>query len=462
MTTYSKGKTKLPVTLFALLLGFVLLFNACKKEIDSVGSSFIGLRNGLGYTFTTDSAVGYTVRMDTFATHRSSYFMLGAVNDPLMGTSKAHIITQIGLPNASATFSFGDSTVKIDSAVLQIAYAATSTNFYGDSSDIQTFNVYGLKEDISFDSVYYNNRRPLFDSSSILGSYTGPLHPFDSIQLPMGVHDSELLMPHLRIRLKDDVATLLRNIDKAGNMTSTTFKQYFKGLYIKAESNPSINQGAIGYFDLYWSSLNTTTALVVYYNDSLRANFQVNIQTEARYNFHDRPNESYPAGMIQKTFQGTPQSEAYVQGGGSTKVLIKIPKLLSHIDTIAKTKLAVNGAELVVPINTAKTSTKYPAPLKLFVLASDSVGKNAYLRDQIYEGSAYYGGYFAGNQYRFNMARHIQFLFEQYKKGNIHINPNEDYITFYLIVPADNPVSAARAAIDMSGVRLNLSYTQVK
>lgn len=423
----------------------------------------INVRNGLGVFFTADSAYGYTVPMDSIATFRQSYYMLGSLNDPESGLLKTHIIAQIGLPNASANFSFGD-TCTIDSVVLQLAFANGINPYYGDLTSLQKINVYALNENISVDSAYYNKRQAKFDPNPI-GTYFEPFHPYDSLRLPIGVNDSELLIPHVRIPLNNDVGTLLRNIDKAGNMTSTSFKNYFKGLYIESAMNPSLGHGAIAYFDLFWGNLNTTTSLVVYYNDSLRAKFPINIQTEARYNYFERPESSYPSGLVQKTFQGQFKNSAVVQGGGSTKVLIKIPNLLKHVDTLAKTKFAVNGAELVVPIDVAKTNSIFSAPSRLSLVACDSNGLNTYLRDQIYESGAYYGGNLVGNQYRFNIARHVQFVLDQYLKGNIHLNKNEDNITFFLIVPADNPVSASRAVINTSalnGIRLYLTYTQAK
>jgi hypothetical protein len=73
----------------------------------------------------------------------------------------------------------------------------------------------------------------------------------------------------------------------------------------------------------------------------------------------------------------------------------------------------------------------------------------------------YSGGGFLGGrkEYRFNFARTIAYLYDQYKQGR-----NINY-GFNIIVPADNPVSAARAIINTkkgSGIKLNLTYSVTK
>jgi hypothetical protein len=99
-------------------------------------------------------------------------------------------------------------------------------------------------------------------------------------------------------------------------------------------------------------------------------------------------------------------------------------------------------------------------PLSLALVNSDSLGKNAFLKDQITESSLYYGGKLSGKTYTFNIVRHIQNLLIQHKNGsNLNYGMN-------LIVPADNPLTAERVILNTKknsgNFKLKLTYTVIK
>ena len=419
-------------------LGFILILFiqiSCKKEIDTAGYNLIGQGKDLNVTYTdTFTVEAYTVQMDTLATHRQSYYMLGAMNDAEFGITKAHIVTEFNLPGGASTFTFGGAKAKIDSVVLQLPFA-TSTSYYGDINTEQEFQIYQLAEKLSFDSVYRSNRIPKYSTPYInnlidngidfnLDTYWKGLFKLsDTLTYPLGTQN-EVLVPHLRIKLNNNYRHFFRDMDIQGNLNSTTFKNIFKGLYIKSIGSPMLNSGAISYFNLYANSTNTCAGIAVYYNDSLKALFPINYGGESRYNqfehsdFPHKLQVLLPKDSI-KIVNGIPDTiAAYVQGAAGTKIRINLPYIFELLK--AYPNVLINGAELVVPIVNGTDAGNYSTPTQMFLTSSDSLGRNTYLyqKDLLLEAVNYSGGGFlAGRkEYRFNFARTIAYLYDQYKK----------------------------------------------
>ncbi len=450
-------------------IGFLLLLihTSCKKDIDTAGYNIIGQGKDLNVVFTdTFTVEAYTVQMDTLATHRQqSYYMLGAMNDVDFGITKAHIITQFNLPNGYSEFSF-KANAKIDSVVLQLPFA-TSASYYGNTGTTQEIQVFRLTDTLSFDSVYYCTRVPkFFDDPNYTTVWSNKFNFTDSLTFKLG-SKSETIVPHVRIKMNDNYKDLFKTLDVNNKLNSNDFKKQFNGLYIKSTTDPMSNEGAISYINLYANTINTQAGIAVYYNDTSKAIFPINYGADSRYNQLEHTN--IPVNRMQvlvpkdsiKVFKGIPQDISYIQGAGGTKIRLNLPTIFELLKT--HPNVLINGAELVVPIAIGSDAGNYNAPSQLFLTSSDSLGRNTYLyqKDFLIEVGNYSGGGYLGGrkEYRFNFARTIAYLYDQYKKGR-----NINY-GFNIVVPADNPVSAARAIINTkkgSGIKLNLTYTVTK
>jgi hypothetical protein len=295
MILYFKDKiNKLSYIGFSLLL---LTQISCKKDIDTAGYNLVGQGKDLNVVYTdTFTVEAYTVQMDTLATHRQSYYMLGAMNDAEFGTSKAHIITQFNLPGGASSFTFGGATAKIDSVVLQLPFA-TTTSYYGNISSLQELKVLRLTDTLSFDSIYYCSRIPKFyDDPNYTTIWSNKFNFTDSLTFKLG-STTETIVPHVRIKMNDNYKDLFKTLDINGKLNSNDFKKQFNGLYIKSTSDPLSNEGALSYINLYANSTNTQAGIAVYYNDSLKVVFPINYGAESRYNQYEHTN--IPPNRIQ-------------------------------------------------------------------------------------------------------------------------------------------------------------------
>lgn len=465
MILYFKDKINKLSYIGLLLLFFTQI--SCKKDIDTAGYNLIGQGKDLNVIYTdTFTVEAYTVQMDTLATHRQSYYMLGAMNDADFGITKANIITQFNLPGGASSFTFGGATAKIDSVVLQLPFA-TSTSYYGNIGTTQDIQVLRLTDTLSFDSIYYCTRVPKFyDDPNYTTVWSNKFNFTDSLTFKLG-STTETIVPHVRIKMNDNYKDLFKTLDVNGKLNSNDFKKQFNGLYIKSVGNPLSNEGCISYINLYANSINTQAGIAVYYNDSLKVVFPINYGAESRYNQFEHSN--IPPNRIQvllpkdstKVVKGIPQDVSYVQGAWGTKVRVNLPYIFELLKK--HPNVLINGAELVVPIVNGSDVGNYSTPIQLILTSSDSLGRNISLRqsDGLVEGVNYFGGGFLSGrkEYRFNFPRTISYLFDQYKKGN-----NYNY-GFNILILADNPVNAARAVLNTkkgSGIKLNLTYTVTK
>jgi hypothetical protein len=71
---------------YLLLMAVILINTSCKKENNEIGSDVIGNRSGFDVQVTdTFEVITYSSPADSVDTRFLSYYMLGQINDPVMG-----------------------------------------------------------------------------------------------------------------------------------------------------------------------------------------------------------------------------------------------------------------------------------------------------------------------------------------------------------------------------------------
>ncbi len=432
---------------FIFLVGCLALF-ACKREPNTIGANLIGSSNNLGLVFdTTVNMVAYTVKMDSIETKNFSVYGLGKINDPDMGITRSDLVFQYNLPNNSFTWG---GTTNFDSLVLQLRFADLNA-FYGDLNQVHTLKVYELNEDLSIDSSYYHSRKYVINNTEI-GSWTGKFNLTDTTTIKLG-SQTFYLPPHIRIQMSNTFAQKLIQAEAAGSFTSTTnFKKAFKGFVVIDETDLATNKGGIAYIRLN----SNVSALTAYYKDSLEADFPIIGGSEVAANAISHV--ASPLNLLQESFAGSHRDSLAVQSLFGTKIRIELPDL---INKFGDKKIAINGAEMVFTV--LGDNGGFQLPERLQLVASDTLGYNIFTKDLAYESAAYYGGgLYAGKEYRFNIARHMQYLLDEYKTGkDIH-----KLTGLFLFIPVNNPFTAARIMLDgkkdSGKIKLKLTYTVLK
>ena len=418
------------------LVGFILVFllGAC-EDPGIIGLDVQPPDDNLNVSFSDSTTlITYTVIEDSIRTDERGVNLLGSYEDPVFGKASASIYTQFVLPSNNVNFGSGFTP---DSLIMTLAFS----DYYGDLSSQQTLQVFQLSESINVDSPYYSTRDFAYDPTDLT----------PNVMISPQSGDADIV-----VKLNDVIFTFSDSVFADNN----AFLSFFKGLYITTDTTTP--GSAILYFDLE----SPLAKLTLYYRNvpkdtccttSSFFDFEIN-DNSARIN---RFNHDYAGTPIVSSDSILGDALAYAQAMSGVKSKILFPYLKNWT---ASQKIAVNKAELVVKIENDPTLAGdinvYKPPEKLFLLGIDSAGETFGITD-IAEGESYFGGALDAtkNEYRFNIARHIQEILSGLRT---------DY-GLYLIVPnsfesSGSAVSANRVVLKGGGssttkMKLNLTYT---
>lgn len=424
----------------AALFFLCLSVAGCKEpEITTLGilpdSDKLGLLNN-----DTSTLISFTIPDDSIRSDETSLNLLGVYNDPVFGTAKASVYTQVRL--SAENLDFGNaSDLVVDSVILSLVYGG----IYGNTSP-QSFKVFELTENIYKDSNYYSTRAFLYNSVEI-GTAANITPNLTDSAVVGGVKEP----PQLRIPLNNSTGDKLIKGTSDVYVSNGNFLNYFKGVFIVADTAvlPPSGDGAILYFDL----LNAYSKLTVYYRnladtDTLKFDFLINENCARMTSF--KFNRSGTSIFTNDTLNGN--NLIYIQSMSGAKSKIKLPFLENYLE---KGRVAVNKAEIIFNVEDNSTDVFSPHA-NLFLTNIDSAGNAGFLIDQFEEN---YGGSYnpATGQYVFDITRHIQYLFTGFYEGK-----NSDYGLY--LMAGGKAVNASRTILKGNknpggGVKLKISYT---
>lgn len=289
-------------------LSLIFLIQACDNEFSEIGTGIVGTPDfeieNKSYPVKT-----YNQRITPMRSNGLSENLLGYYYDPVFGGSKAHFVGQ--LTPKTFTPNFGDDTV-LDSVVLTIPYASTATT----SEDTTTYeldSLYGsnpiklsvfrsnfyLRDfdpnaDLDASQNYYSNgtlaQGEIMGTADLEGEliYEDPDFLFEAepIELWETNEDGDdevvsTLQPSLRLNLfggeVEEGASapttlefwedlIISKEDDDVLSSSSSFYEYFRGLYFKAEPKNDPTQGSL--IQLNFSSSNANVTLYYKYQET--------------------------------------------------------------------------------------------------------------------------------------------------------------------------------------------------
>lgn len=421
-----------------LIMVMCVAFFACNKPSD-IGLDVQPEGDLLNVVYSdTTKIISFAKQEDSLRTDEVSVNMLGIFNDPLFGTTSTSIYAQLLLSNINPDFG---TNPLIDSVALSLVY---SPNYYG-KLDAQTLKVFEVTDTMYYDSAYYSNTHLNKSTTDLANTYVFTPKPLDSV-----IVEGVKRKPMLRVLLSNTLGqTLLNN---QSQMTSDAeFTSFFKGLYIKTDDAPAIDQGGI----LYMNLADALSKLTVYYHndvdDSLKFDFLIGTKAARFTNIsHDYSSMAHITNQLADSTLG--QTVTYVQAAAGLKTKIWFPNLHHYTDSGA---IALNKAELILNIDPVSVAS-YSPPSNLVLLGIDSLGKSYTLNDAV-EGSEHFGGSYNSTtkQIKFNITRHLQFVLDKKVKN----------YGFYLVTSGAS-VQANRVMIyggdnTTLPIKLKLTYTKL-
>ena len=258
---------------------FIFLMFSCDKDFTSIDSDVISSENAIN--FSTSSVeyplIASNLRLNPVKSNNLPSFMLGYNNDPIFGESRASFLGQL-IP-AEFSPSFGENVV-LDSVVLTIPYYSrgvetsdegdityeidsvygnTATklyvyksNFYlrdfdptGDFSDTQNYYTNGALSNSEYINQAEIEAELLFESG-IIGDGSDDFVP-SSERIDLTLLDSlgesyvsNSIAPAIRLKLNNPNDNFWQNLifeneTNSALINPNTFKEFFRGLYIKAD-----------------------------------------------------------------------------------------------------------------------------------------------------------------------------------------------------------------------------------
>jgi hypothetical protein len=421
----------------------LLVTPSCKKDISSIGLNLN--EDLLNATYTdTITLTAYSVREDSLKTANLVYNFLGFMKDEMFGATTASFCTQF-IPSGN-NINFGESP-ELDSIVLILRYTG---GFYGDTLNPFAIKVYELTEEISPTDTFYHFSSIANTGINITYDPYFLLYPTPNTKVRLDT----VYEPHARIRLSDELGnSFLQNASQLAN--STSFKAFFKGLYICAEQLR--NDGSLVNFTIHNSGL---SGIQLYYknNDEAKKFSFIIKDKEVRFSIYDHDyeigNPDFQNQVIENnTFLG--KEKLYVQSMGGVKTKITFPYLKSLKDK----KIVINKAELVIT-NIGEDENKYPPPIGLSLQAINLKGDVVFFPDLDY-GPVYFGGSYVSKdkEYRFRVTRYVQDMILR-----------DNYEPYFYLVTAGAAANASRLILcgydptnltdKSSRLRLEVYYTE--
>lgn len=423
--------TKNTVIIALLLAAITSFFYACTEDSD-VGVGVLPEDALLEHLITdTFTLYTYTEKIDTVSGSGVGKLLLGKMTDPVFGITEASAAVQITL----GTFNnFNDSLVA-DSVYLNLSYRDDGQRAYGDSTVYQTVNVYRMRENIKYDTIYNSNLDPNdFHQGELLGTadFRTDANP-DSI---------------LRIRLDDSWGDFFIHPENPELFEyGDDFRELFNGFVLQTEAG---NENA----SVVSLSLNSYSEMIVYYHwpsdpDSAREAGYPITQYCGRINMftHD-----YTGTPVEDALNNTSNSEyVFVQGMGGLRMRLEMPFIekLNELGTVAvyKAELLVETAD-----DEGFLEDQYPSVPAMIVTGINEDGSYYALPEYSAES-----GYQSENlselrQYRFDLAGYIQKVLQgAWPNNGLYIYGAADSQNFYRAV--------LRGAENQSPIRLIITYS---
>ncbi len=429
-----------------LPFSFLVLLIACEEDPGDIGLNLIEEQPGISSTDTL-SIQAYTIPDDSIPTSHGAQNMMGVLNDPVFGKTKATIFTEIRLPMNE--FSLGENPV-LDSVKLSMAYTG---RYYGQEQTFQHLTVYELSENLPDTDTIYGHR--FFEHyPEPVGAFQLRPAPTDSVQV---FQDGEpiVVAPHFKIPLSMEFGQKIIDANETEAFENVpNFLEYLKGFYIDIDENID-GEGSIFNINMY----SPLTSLILYYHEegdtiNIEQRFPINefAKNFTRFEGFDFA-DAHPLLREQVIDQNLTSGDSlvFVQSMGRLRANIEIP----HLEELAAfPNVAINQARLYLPVDQEFSHELWPEANSLLLLQYNEEEDLEFLSD--YDlGPAYFGGIYNEEKrhYRFNITKYIQDVLEG-------TTPNNGLT----LTVSNAPVNAHRVILKGPGrstrpMRLEIVYT---
>ena len=415
----------------AMLFLFISIIS-CQEDFNTIGVDIIGDDHLLTELDDTKTVIAYSRKLAPVQTNIIPVSQLGVFNDNTYGKSNVSYITQLlmNVPNVVFADSLGQE-VFLDSVVLYMPYFNDATT---DDEDITTYtldSVYGSdpinismyesnyflrdtdpNSNFQDTQLYYSNQGPLFESNLLQNDLFIEIEDFvpskegHIITTHVTGDDGEVaidtttIAPGIRVPLSNDFFQE-KILDKEGDpvlSNNNVFKDYFRGLYFKVNSNT--DNGSLFIFNpelskvtLYYNFLRKRTdasgndVLDEYGNIIIDTIYEEYVLSFAGQNLNVFENELSPdiASAIENPNVAEGDELLYVRGGDGIITVIDLfgddvddNGVADELEVLRDKEWIINDAKLKFYIDQSKVTGGETEPERLTVY---NINNNTVLAD---------------------------------------------------------------------------------
>lgn len=357
----------------ALLSSIVFIFTmmAC-NDPSEIGTGILS-DNFSDIRFTdTINIRTVTTKQDSIFTYTSVVknqppsYLVGNVQDPVFGTSKASLYLDFIL-NTPSSVSGGLKLegATFDSLVLSLAYDSLQT--YGDTLKAQTLDVYRVREPMNDDAAFlYSDQSYATDAAPIGTMANFYPKPRTTTQLASG-DSTRATISHLRVHLDAPLGLELMSYDSALYANSDTFQTVFQGLKI---ASPEPDASILG-FNLSSKGSKDLSYLRLYYSQDTSQHFLTYLIGASSVKFNEFEHD-YTGSVVEPFIDNVALGDSliFTQGMSGTHVKLDFPNLKEDYKDVVVNKAELEFTVASVPGDDTLHFTE-PHRLALTYLNSD-------------------------------------------------------------------------------------------
>ena len=354
-----------------LLISIVAFFAACDKDFNEIGLDVIGDDHFGLIKDDSQTVLAYNTATGQVETSNLPVNSLGYYNNPFFGKTKASVVSQVLLDTVNQTIGANPTVTKVELSLPYFSHLISKDDTTGDSTyeldSIQGFSIANDKKVFNKIklSVYENNYtlRDLDAAQNFLDIqkyYSGETAVFDTYKNPVRLNDDSNLaqndeftysaaeiktyktvdgaqvvdtrsVPGMRLKLRNNFfQDKLFGAGAAGKFfNNSIFKDYFRGLYFKAEaSSASPNQGSMSLLNFKQGKIIVTYTITVTSSAGVvstkERKFAISLGGNSVNLLENEYNSGYTSGLTSNNNATTGAYNLFPKGGEGSMAIIKL------------------------------------------------------------------------------------------------------------------------------------------
>jgi len=353
------------------LVGIIAFFTACDKDFNEIGSDVIGDDHFGLIKDDSQTVLAYNTATGQVETSNQPINSLGYYNNPFFGKTKASVVSQVLLDTVNQTIGTNPIVTKVELSLPYFSHLISKDATSGDSTyeldSVQGFSIANDKKVFNkFKLSVYENNYTLRDLDAALNFldvqryYSGETAVFDAYKTPNRLNvDADVAQndefiyssaeiktyktvdgaqvvdtrsaPGMRIKLRNDFfQAKLFGTGAAGKLfNNSIFKDYFRGLYFKAEaSSASPNQGSMSLLNFKQGKIIVTYTVVVTSSAGVPSTkekkFAISLGGNSVNLLENEYSSGYTSGIASNSNATTGAYNLFPKGGEGSMAIIKL------------------------------------------------------------------------------------------------------------------------------------------